>query len=307
MFIWLAVKGEAVSLSRIFERGQKAQFKVESTLQTESRHQGISTWFPDSVEYRYQFSTEVETLKPQGSAKVRYKRPILTKVFAEQFDHPERTNVEKVADDILLDISAANEILDAADVKPSLKVVSNWHTGRDSVTLKADAEDVLKNLYSLALFTGSLESSIDFNPRLPFEKVRPGDTWKRTASYAPQKLKHGGDVAVQRLDYTYRYVGRMQSEGKLVDRVTASLHLDSDVASYLNAKGNSDGEASRLGSLPMELTASMDFDLDTKTHQTLRATANSKGNFKVFTIDSPSEPYYEEKITGHTELIPVAR
>lgn len=299
----------SVSLNHVFEKGTRASFEVRSTLHTESKDRGITTWFPDSAEFRYTFSLDVQDVGAQGVAKIRYRRPNIVKTFAEQFDRPERTEVEKVDDDVMLQISPANEILDASDIKhpkPPEKAnseIRSW-VGSDATSTAAPL-NILKIFYSLALFTGSLESSIDFNPRLPFDKVKPGDTWKRTATYAPQKLKGGQDLAVQRLDYTFTYVGVVQSEGKSVDRVTAKLRLETDAAAYLHQVTNMTPAQTRLRSLPVLLDASMEFDLSRANHKTLRASASSKGSFKVFSTDVLDEPVYEERLTGETTLEPI--
>lgn len=306
--LFRSAQNEAVDLAHLFRKGEKTSFQVQSRLRSEFRPRGTDTWFPDSTDYRYRFDVEVQDVLPQGVAKIRYRRPSITKTFSEQFDRPERTETERVEDDILLQISSANEILDAADVKkpkPTTAVKDDWH-GPLGVISQATPERFLKTFYGLALFTGSLESSIDFNPRLPFDKVKKGETWKRTATYAPQKLKGSASLAVQRLDYAYTYGGVVESRGRLVDRVSASLHLESDVAAYLHQTYGLEASQTHLRSLPVTLDATMEFDLDRKTHQTLRAEAHSRGEIRVFTSESGADPSYEERIDGETSMEPLS-
>ena len=306
LLIWAHTGNAPVSLSHIFQKGETSAFFVDSTLRTEGRDRGIATWFPDSTEFKYQYSVTVLDVVGQGVAKLRYKRPTMTRIDAEQFDRPERTVVEKVNDNVLIDLSSANEILDSKDAKFLLPMPVNTRARFGGKTLGTGPENFIKTLYSLALFTGSLESSIEFNPRLPFDKVKPGDNWKRTASYAPQKVKGGGGMAVQRLDYTYTYVGQIQSEGKTVDRVVAKLHLETDVAVYIHQSQNLTPADTHLRALPVLLDATMEFDLNPTTHKTIRATASSKGSFQIFATDFSDGPVYEEKLSGETTMEPLA-
>jgi hypothetical protein len=158
-------------------------------------------------------------------------------------------------------------------------------------------------LYRLALFNGPVESSLDFAPKFPFWDVAPGDTWKRTAGYQPQALKSKkGQQAVQRLDYTYTYRGEVTENGKTFQRVTADLNLNTDLAPWATQYLTSNSNRPQLSKMPMQLKASIEFDLDPNTFDTVSARAYSQGGFQVYLSNDPTEIYFESRLKGTTTL-----
>ncbi len=184
-----------------------------------------------------------------------------------------------------------------AEPKPEIREIE---PKQDNPSLDQVAEFV-HELYRLALFNGPLESSLDFAPELPFNDVKPGDTWKRTVGYTPQQLQDNTkQSAVQRLDYTYTYRGPIQENGRTYERVTADLNLNTDVASFANQymqKGDL-----KLAKMPMTLKATIEFNLDPKTYDTINAHATSQGGFQVYVTSDPNTIYFETKLKGSTSL-----
>jgi len=161
----------------------------------------------------------------------------------------------------------------------------------------------ISEVHRLALFAGNFESSLDFAPRLPFEKLNVGDTWKRTVGYSPQKLKgKNGKTVNQRLDYVFTYKGVVDSNGKKVYRVTGSCLLDSNLADFIHETFEVKPEDTGLKSIPLQLKTSIDFDLDMATQKTLRADATSEGGFKIIITAFPDDPVQEETFKGRTQL-----
>jgi len=103
---------------------------------------------------------------------------MMTEVLGETHDAPAKTRVEKVNMNLLLTLSPINEILNSKDdnvkkqgrdtVQPTFAVAAT----RQDISLEAFTGE----LHRLALFLGSLDSSLDFSPKLPYDAVKPGDT-----------------------------------------------------------------------------------------------------------------------------------
>jgi hypothetical protein len=144
---------------------------------------------------------------------------------------------------------------------------------------------------------------MDFSPKLPYDEVVPGDTWKRTVGYSPQKLGAKGEkLAVQRLDYTYTYRGMVGSGAKRFHRVTAELALKTDLAAFIHQTFNVKPDVTGLKEIPMSFKGSITFDLDPKTHRTVAAEAVSEGDFRVVSTTFPEDPEIEEKFKGRTTM-----
>src|SRR5688572_21932653 len=225
-----------VALSRVFAKGEKSQYEVQSSLQVESRQRGLETWMPEDLDIQYKFTAHVFEMGADGIAKVKYLRPTMTEIQGETYNSAPKTKVEKVNYDLLLTLSPINEILDMKDEakKPAPKKKGGWVVAR-ATPVQDFIGRFISEIYRMSLFIGTLDSSMDFAPRLPFDEVKVGDTWKRTISYQPQKLKgKEGKQQVQRLDYTFTFKGLTQSQGKQVYRVTADTSLDTDIGAFFN-------------------------------------------------------------------------
>lgn len=292
---------EPVQLQRVFAVGEKSSYAVRSLLQVQTKSIQMTEFIPFDIGLEYDFTTEVTKMKADGIAELRYKRPTITQVDGETFDRPERRRVEKINLDSVLTVSPINEILSSKD---QAKKDGKWMLPTGGVR-----QDILgsftQEIYRLALFVGSIDSSLDFNPKLPFDPVKPGDTWKRTAGFSPQQVKGAeGKSAVQRLDYTYEYKGIADSGGKKVHRVTAALALDTDAGAYINQLLRRPASETGLKEAKLQLRATIDYDLDLATCKTLKAVANSEGSVAISVTSVPQGPVIEERLKGTTTLVP---
>ena len=322
--------GKAVTLNRVFAANEKYTYDVKSHITLENRAKQLETFLPEDYDMTYTFTAQVKEMKTDGIAVIHYQRPTVTETQGETYQHQPESKVSKLNLDYLLTVSPINEILEKTEIKPVAALPSidgrGWGVGEllySPIGLNANARasgkssafgvngqedqsldevaEFVHELYRLALFNGPLESSLDFAPKLPFNDVKPGDTWKRTVGYTPQQLEDKtNQSAVQRLDYTYTYRGPVQENGKTYERVTAELDLNTDIAPFANQymqKGDL-----KLARMPMTLKATIQFDLDPKTYDTVSAHAISQGGFQVYVKSDPNTIYFETRLKGSTTL-----
>jgi hypothetical protein len=307
-----------VALSRVFVKGEKLQYAFKSNLHSEDRVYGSQTFLPNDQDLNYKFTTEVKALKADGVAVLHYQRPVVENILGENFTRPSVTLVEKWDWNLDLTVSPINEILDQKDLNPPKKKPAKTGGGDGDGGLRtifaansAGKQNPLQELVSqfvdearrLAMNLGNLDSSLDFSPKLPFEEVKIGDTWKKTISYQPQKLKgKDGKQAVQRLDYTFTYKGVITVNGKQFRRVNAALDLKTDLGDFINQIFGAKPDDTHIKSIPLVLKQSIDYDLDMATNRTVLAKSKAEGGVKLNITDVPDEPYQEEKLTGTTEM-----
>ena len=182
-----AHQGAPVQLARVFKAGEKLEYEIKSSLNSQRRGRGLDTWIPEDLDISYKFTTEVKALKPDGIAEMVYQRPTMTIVEGETFDRPPKTQIEKTKLNFLLTVSPANELLTMKDLNPPEKKKPGKTDGGDLKFLTASAirkqgipfiGQFISEIQRLSLFVGSFDSALDFAPRLPFEKLKIGDTWK---------------------------------------------------------------------------------------------------------------------------------
>lgn len=299
-------QSQPIVLARTFKLGEKAEYKVRSQLMVESRGGALETFIPRGTDINYNFTYTVTKMLPDGIAVLRYKRPTMTEISAETFDSPAKTTVDKTNLDLELTISPINELISMRDLSPKKKTggsKGNFARGRVEVGWAQDPDDYMQEIYRLALFIGSLDSGMDFSPKLPFDEVKPGDTWKKTVGYQPQKIKDAkGKSAVQRLDYTYTYKGIVGSGSRKYYRISAALALNTDVAEFINQLYKATPEETGLKAIKLTLEANIDFDLDLKTRRTVKAVARSQGSVSILLTEMPDAPALEQRIKGETLL-----
>lgn len=309
--IGLQQEAPATTLSRVFRAGDVFSYSAQSQLLVEQRQIGLNTFVPQELFLKYGFTARIIALKPEGICQMRYDRPTITQIDGETFASAPRTTVEKVNMKLMLEVSPINEILSIQDLTKTLPKKKPVKLLFSSGGASAQEQypfigQFIGELYRLALFVGSLDSSLDFNPRMPLDPVKPGDTWKRTVGYSPQKLAGEEKVTPQRLDYTYEYKGRVQSGGRSVERVEATLKLDTDLAQFVNPLLGEHAEEVGLKSVPMKMDAKILFDLDPKTFDTLKAVATSQGSLSI-SIKQETEPIMEQRLKGETVLTLVSK
>lgn len=300
-----------VQLARVFHQGEKDQYVVKAALQVETRPYGLQTFLPQDVDISYKFNTEVKAMKADGICEMEYHRPTITQVEGETANTPPRTTVEKLNMNALLTVSPINEILQMKDLNPPKK--DKGGGGRSSLALtkrgtrRSAAQDIgqfIGEVFRLSAFVGGFDSGLDFNPKLPYDAVKVGETWKRTVGYSPQKMGATGKSAVQRLDYLYTYKGLVDVEGQKFQRVTVDLKLDTNVADYINQIYGK--EQTGLRGIKLKLNGSIDFDLDPKSFKTIRAVAKSEASVSIEVTEVPSEPVQEQHIKGTTTMSLIA-
>lgn len=306
-----APQDQEVSLLRVNKPGEKTTYEVKSHLLVESKQLGLNTWLPETLDFNYKFTTEVLTPKADGIVEMRYKRPTMTQIDGETFDTPAKTTVDKLNWEMILTLSPVNEIISMKDLTPKKKDPPKTGGGKWVVApvgggapqLGAFIGPFLSEVYRLSLFIGSLDSALDFSPKLPIFESKPGATWKKTVGYQPQSLvSKDGKSVVQRLDYVYTYRGVMESNGVKVHRVDAELDLKTDLAKFLHDNTGLQASDTGLKSIDLNLKAKIEFDLDLNTRKTLRANANSEGGFAIFLTQRPNAAVQEERLKGRTTL-----
>ncbi len=303
---------EPVELLRKFKAGEKLHYAVRSHMIEEQRQYGRPYFLPDEIDINYDFFMDVKEIKTDGFAVMEYRRPTMTQIAGETADSPPKETIEKTNIKYLLTLSPINEITSVKDLnlpekeKPKAGgggVKTFWRIANEAVgNIQPGMGQFISELQRLTLFIGSLDSSMDFNPKLPFEEVKPGDTWKKTVSYQPQVLKGKAQSAVQRLDYVFTYDGMVQAEGKQVCQVSATLKLDTDAAPWMNQMMGGTAGQTGLRGVKLKLDAKIIFYLDTKTMHTLSAVATSKGSWNLEITELPNEPYVETRLEGKTTL-----
>jgi len=314
LFLAIATKqggtADAVSLGRVFKANTKLAYAMRSSLHSESRAYPLQTWIPSDLDINYDFSEVVQAMKTDGIAQMRYRRPTIYEVHGETFNEPEKTDTVKANMDYQLTVSPFNEILEVKDLSPKkpAKNLSLIPALQPAARQEGDfIGPFLQELFRLALFAGSMDSALDFAPKTPFNPVKVGDTWKRTVGYQPQKLKgKEGKQAVQRLDYTYTYKGLVDGEKGKVYRVEAALDFTTDLADFIHQITESTSEETGLSKFPLVFKATILFDLDRVTKDTIKAEANSEASFQVL-LPNKTQALLEEKMKGHTTLRLVGR
>jgi len=309
-----------VTLNRVFTKGEKDAYSVASNLHVEARQYGLQTFIPDDLDLSYKFTSEVKDLKNDGVALIHYLRPNVVEVQEATYDEPAKRTVDKINFNFDLTVSPINVILDQKDLnppKPPPKKTGGGDGGdgdgggRPFLSLSGAMDQgplggmmgtYVDELYRLALNIGDMDSAMDYSPKLPLDDVKVGDTWQKTVSYQPQKLKgKNGKQAVQRLDYTFTYKGIVNDNGKQYYRINAALNLNTDLATFINQLLDAKPSETHLKSIPLKLKQSIDFDLDMATKRTVSAVSKADGGFSFSIIDT-DEPILEENITGTTEM-----
>lgn len=311
-----SVQDKPVQLQRTSKAGEKLSYSVKSYLTMETRQIGLDTFIPESVDINYDFTAEAVAAKADGIFDFRYKRPTMTVIEGETVDEGPKKTIEKSNFDLMITMSPINEFLETKDLAPKKPEKDPKKTGGGGLRYSTSSSEqdplmmgggligqFVQEVQRLALFIGSIDTAIDFQPKLDFREVSKGDTWKRTISYSPQKLKSKGNKTVmQRLDYVYTYGGVVESSGKKVNRVTAELKMNSDVVQFIKDNYDLSQGGFPFKEITFQLNARIDYDLDLVTGHTLKAEANSEGGFKIVAIQYPDDPIVEQKLKGNTKL-----
>ncbi|MBS1728033.1 MAG: hypothetical protein JST51_15045 [Armatimonadetes bacterium] len=290
-----AVQAQPVELTRKFSEGEKLSYFARAQFTDEQRQGILQTFIPHDQEISYHYSMSVQKVKA-GIAEILYQRPNMSITMGDTAESAAKTMTEKLDIKMLLGISSINKIVSQKDLNPkkdddddggglNRKVVSKvmrQGSQADQVAIGL-LINYLGDIERLAFFVGPVDSGLDIAPELPIDEVKVGDTWKATVGYSPQKLKGSeGKLAVQRIDYTYTYLGPMKdSEGKDIQRVEAKVKLDTDLTDYAQQIVGGSKASSYLKSVPLTFEGTIRFDLDPKTLHMIKAFAESKGAYSV--------------------------
>ncbi len=302
-------QAKPVTLTRTYVLGEKSTYRVRADIQIQVRAGELRTFIPQDEGLEYDFTTEVKQLKPDGIADVIYRRPTIKVIEGETFDSGIKTTTEKINFNYLLTMSPINEVLADKDLNPPKKEKA----GADKLNLATKsalakrAQDFfgvfIEEVQRLSVFIGSLDSSLDFNPKFPFDEVVVGDSWKRTVGFQPQKLKGtDGKQAVQRLDITYTFKGTTKRGPKDVYRIDADLNHETDLSQFLNQLAEVDEEVTGIKRFPLRLKAKVTYDIDPATGKTLGAVAESEGGFELVLTEQENDPLVEQKLKGRTVM-----
>ncbi len=299
------VQTAPVILERTFKPGERLEYEVRSHLISEVRTFQLRTAIPEEVDLIYRFNLEVQSLKPDGSAVVLYKRPQLKIIEGETFDSPPKEIVQKLGWQLQMTISPINEILNLVDHTPKPTVKSQ-------VPLRAQAGfgwemaafcmQFVDDVRRLSLYAGSLDSALDFTPKLPLDEVEPGDTWHRTVSYQPRVSGNRDKPIVQRLDTQYRYLGTETVGGRSIRKIEAKIELETDLAEYIHSFPELDKELTGLQKAPLSFHSTVLFELDAKTNRTLSAKAENRGSFSLWLEGLRGDSAYSETFRGRASM-----
>lgn len=304
-----------VSLSKTMKKGDKFAYKVTSEMVTETRNVTLTTYLPFREGYEYAFTYEVNSVSADGIANAVYKRPVLTYIIGETWDHDEIRQVIKMNYNFGVELSPINELLGMKDLNPKKpekkeKKEENIFAVRPSSIVQSDfVRQFTSELSRIAQFIGGLDSTLDFAPKLPIRDVKIGDTWKVTVGYAPQRVagSKNKENAVQRLDFIYRYDGLMESNGKKVQRVSAALEMKSDVAEYIHQVTGLKPSQTGIKNMNIDMKSNVTFDLDPATLVTLRADAVSVGTFAFNAIEVKEQAMEDGKFKADVHMVLTSR
>jgi hypothetical protein len=303
-----------ITLARQFTKNEKLGYQFLSHITAEHRVKNLDTWLPEDLDINYNFTTQVTQLKADGIAVVHYLRPTLTEIEGETFDSGPKTKVDNIDLNYLLTLSPINEILEDKSLSKPKPETPSSDDGRwinANVKLQSAMDffaPYISDIHRLALFIGGVQDSLDFSPKFPLNPVKPGDTWKYTVGFQPQKLKGAdGKSAVQRLDYTYTLVGPMTSQGKQVIRVDANLDFSTDLSEFLKQLLKDHASETNVSKVPLHFKSVIHFDLDPKTKETLRAEGSTEGGYQVYLLETGTDAAIEERFKGRMTMAEVGK
>jgi hypothetical protein len=297
-------------ISRKFTVGESLTYTTKTEFTEEQRSGELQTMLPNDEEIGYTHKFVVTKMKADGIAQGVYTRPTMTIVLGDTNLSAAKTMVLPVNYKFEMDVSPINQILTMKDLVPPkptkpgniVRLRSLRQTNGDNYAAGMLFQYV-QELEQLAFFVGPVNSGLDFAPKTPFDEVKIGETWKETVSYTPQKLIGGnGKIGVQRLDYTYTYLGIKPSKsGKDVHKVIAGVKLDTNMVEYAQQLTGGKNSASVIKSAPLKFEAKIEFDLDLATRHTILAKAETTGGYEII-LKNREQPISELKFKGRTTV-----
>ncbi len=302
-------QAKPLELLRKFTAGEKLTYFARAQFTEEERSGNLQTFIPSDEEISYRYTMNVQKVKADGIAEILYMRPTMDITQGDTAESTAKKTTEKIDLKYLLDVTPVNDVVSEKDLNPK-KTKENPELLRllrqgsqsDGVALGL-LFSFVGEIQRLAFFVGPLDSGLDIAPKFPFDEVTVGSTWKKTVGYSPQKLKGQGDKqAVQRLDYTYTYLGVMKNkDGKDIQRIQAKVKLDTDLIEYARQLVGGSSASSFLKTVPLQFEGTIDFDLDMATLHMTKAAAESKGSFSIL-AKGADQPLLENRFRGRTSV-----
>lgn len=301
-----------VLVQRRFTPNEINSYRFSATLVVETQETGLAVALPSEVGYEYTFTTRTRSVDEDGIADLRYERGPTFRIDGAFGEQGGRRVLEAEGFTFDMKVTPINEILDFKEVKPPTRTPAP-RTSNQSIRMMAQdqmsgreltdivAGQYIQDLNRLALFIGNFDSSFDFAPKFEDDPKKPGDTWLYTVSYQPQRLSGTGRTAVQRLDMRYRYDGPMTVNGKQIERVSATIRLDNDMAGFVAQSFGIPAAQNPFQSLRLQYNSDFTFDLEPKSFKILRAQALSRGSV-ITRLRGVEGNAAERRMTGESTL-----
>lgn len=298
---------EPVDLSRVFKMGEKTTYSFSSRINVDWRQVPIETFIPQNDGFEYTFTTEVEALKPDGVADLRFRRPKIVLKIGETFDSPPKDQVLARDQNYLFVLSNKNRLLSVRDESPKTPQKPDPHllsyfSNLENKHSQLDIFGWMSQLRQLAAFV----NFFDRGPNLPTRPVSIGDTWKETIGYAPTTVSAGADQGknlMARIDYEYTYKGLIEFEGQNVYHIVGRIVQDTDAAPFIADMMGVKLEFAPFKEIKLKMDGTVDYYLrqsDLSVHKIL---AKSEGSTSITVATYEGGPVYEEKFKSTARLI----
>ncbi len=303
---------DAVLLRRQFRVGDVEKFVLVKELDSEVQRGNLLSWIPNKWTVTQRYTMKTTGLQGAGTADLRldYEK---TKVHYGQFlDEGPHDDFED-PEFIVLFFSPTNEILKIYDMTPPKKKTPKSDPGDEEGGLyasragtgeaQARGGDFLSQVQRMVSFPGLM----DFGPKLPYRKVKVGDTWHSTLDFLPG-MAVGTDPSRRgnkstRVDITYRYDGIKERNGKKFVQINGSFGAKLDLKTPLLADLPIQIRMrSPITKATIEVKGEMNFFLDPQTLKTNYAEANSTGDVQIDTTEAFTPIRLGMKLKGSATL-----
>lgn len=302
-------------LRRLLPIGLEETYGYSALLTSERRdpYSNLDTFLPETQRLSYQFKINVKEKKADDIVVLDYSRYNF-KVAVEGGGAAEAEMEGQEDFKLKITLSPTNAVLDIVDTtpkKPTKKPAdeeAKWvrllqqqgPSGQDYT--RQVLGQFFQELQRMSLMFGSLDSSLDFAPKLPDEEVSPGDSWDETVSYQPQKARGTKSTTVQRLDMQYTYVGRVVLNGKPFEQIKGSVKMDANLKDYVDGAYGIPKAQSPFKDVRVKFEMNSVFNLDPKTMRTVFAQVNSVGNLVTDFDYQGTRLVSEDRFTGEAKI-----
>lgn len=298
-----------VTLARVWRPGQVVSYNVDALVTIEQRSENLRTFLPRDYGFEYTFRCTVASVDEDGNARMRYERTRFVQIDGEFGETPEkRTSPKEGLYKLDVRMSPINEVLSLEEAKAPARnpKVGMMRALAPAIPQGQITEQIAGQftgqLIRMVLMVGSLDSSMDFAPRMEYRPVRKGTTWKRTVGYAPQALSGaGGRQANQRLDYTYTYQGIVDVDGKKYHRIEGNLKFENDIWPFMLQQFGLRMQDTPFSNLILKFDQKLTFDLDLKTFATVRGMAEADGSSRL-ALRAGDQQLEEQRFSGYSKI-----